>query len=455
MSIELLDLKAHALRVIKESFSNPQNEDRKFICVELNTETINLSNLIQYLPKNPKIYFKTKDQKNEFLGLGSSFDVNTPKQLDGLNKLIENEKDLVFLGARHFENEPLKSEEWSGFKKYHFFLPKVLFSNINGKSSFKVFYPSEILNSKLKQAQWIMEVEEYLSLIHQRFSQLTLLNPLQVPSYSDYERILNERIQELKKDQYKKIVLARKKVYYIGEDYIPSFWPEKFKDKTTISYSFYFEPKANKAFFSATPEKLFSLKSNILEIDSLAGTRGRSENPKEDLRLENELLSSKKELNEHRYVTQSISDTLKDLGLKAEVILKEKILKLPNVQHIYSKIQAKNSHHKFMDIMNSLHPTPAVGGLPKRSTLPKIKESEGFERGLYAAPVGVIGHNLIEFAVALRCALFENGNLHLFAGGGIVDGSSPKAEWQEAEEKMAIFIQKINETHDPVENERI
>ena len=82
------------------------------------------------------------------------------------------------------------------------------------------------------------------------------------------------------------------------------------------------------------------------------------------------------------------------------------------------------------DVMEALHPTPAVGGYPVEPALAAIRDLEGFDRGWYAGPVGWIGPQGAEFAVALRCGLVRDRTLFLFAGAGIVEGSDPAAEWQ-------------------------
>ena len=65
---------------------------------------------------------------------------------------------------------------------------------------------------------------------------------------------------------------------------------------------------------------------------------------------------------------------------------------------------------------------------------------EPFRRGWYAAPIGAVGYDEAEFYVAIRSGLIAQGDLFLYAGAGIVDGSDPKDEWQEIEQKMSRFM---------------
>ena len=85
------------------------------------------------------------------------------------------------------------------------------------------------------------------------------------------------------------------------------------------------------------------------------------------------------------------------------------------------------------------NPTPAVGGFPRPQALKLIQELEPFERGWYAAPVGWVGYDDAEFAVAIRSGLVDRDRLLLFAGAGIVSGSQAEEEWAEVENKIRHF----------------
>ncbi len=91
-------------------------------------------------------------------------------------------------------------------------------------------------------------------------------------------------------------------------------------------------------------------------------------------------------------------------------------------------------------LLEEMHPTPAVGGVPTRQAVDLIRDSEPSERGWYAGPVGWIGYDATEFAVAIRSALVANDTVSIHSGAGIVAGSEPEAEWAEIENKMTNFL---------------
>lgn len=99
----------------------------------------------------------------------------------------------------------------------------------------------------------------------------------------------------------------------------------------------------------------------------------------------------------------------------------------------------RNEDDEF-EILSVLHPTPAVCGFPTEEARVLIAETENFDRGMYAGPVGWFGGDESEFAVGIRSALVERGyGALIYAGTGIVEGSNSSSEWEELELKTSQF----------------
>jgi menaquinone-specific isochorismate synthase len=117
-----------------------------------------------------------------------------------------------------------------------------------------------------------------------------------------------------------------------------------------------------------------------------------------------------------------------------------KVLKLAFVQHLHREYQGSlKPEVSDREILETLHPTPAVAGYPRLNSIKYIYELEGFDRGWYAGPIGWIGKETSQFAVAIRSALLKGKHLTVFAGAGIVAGSDSEKEWQEIENKILNF----------------
>jgi menaquinone-specific isochorismate synthase len=126
------------------------------------------------------------------------------------------------------------------------------------------------------------------------------------------------------------------------------------------------------------------------------------------------------------------------------------LVKLPHIQHILRTIEGDlGGGESDLEILRALHPTPAVGGYPADLALNAIKELEPFERGWYAGPVGWVGPDAAEFAVAIRSGLVSGNTLSLYSGAGIVPGSRPEAEWDEIENKTRTFLGVLQEEQAP------
>lgn len=210
-------------------------------------------------------------------------------------------------------------------------------------------------------------------------------------------------------------------------------------------FVFSFPPGEGRAdFFGATPERLVSVQGQEVQTGALAGSVERGETDVEDERLADMLAGSEKNDHEHALVVDAIREQLD--ALAASVTVGERtIRKLATVQHLYTPIAAELAGDEHvLSLVEALHPTPAVGGLPPDSAAATIRAIEGFDRGWYAAPVGwfdAAGNGT--FAVAIRSAVAEDRRASLFAGNGIVAGSDPAEEWDEVQLKYRPVLDAL------------
>jgi menaquinone-specific isochorismate synthase len=119
--------------------------------------------------------------------------------------------------------------------------------------------------------------------------------------------------------------------------------------------------------------------------------------------------------------------------------------RLANVQHLHTPISAElGDRVRLLDALAALHPTPAVGGTPQREAVARIRELEGFPRGLYAGAIGWMNaRDGGEFFVGLRSALVAGAGARVYAGAGIVAGSTPEKEFAETELKFMAILDAL------------
>jgi menaquinone-specific isochorismate synthase len=214
------------------------------------------------------------------------------------------------------------------------------------------------------------------------------------------------------------------------------------------SYKIYAQANSAQSFISFTPEKLFSLDSaNLIETMSLAGSAPRGANPREESLFEKELFYSEKLILEQKIVTDEITKRLSTFATDIKTS-ELSIMKLQYIQHRANHITAiLNPDKNILDIITTLHPTPAVGGAPNEMALSTITNLEQDSRKNYAAPIGFTTSEYSEWAVGLRSATVDQKTITIYAGCGIVNGSDPKDEWLETENKMRPFVNLFTEVN--------
>ncbi len=191
----------------------------------------------------------------------------------------------------------------------------------------------------------------------------------------------------------------------------------------------------------ATPEVLVRLRDGVATSRVLAGTLRRSGDSNEDLRRGGNLPRSIKDVEEHGYAVRSVADSLAPHSTSIEVPAAPFVLELPNVMHLATDVTATVAPGTTsLALAEALHPSAAVCGTPTDTALAVIREVEGMDRGRYAGPVGWTGASGDgEWGIALRCAAVDQDDprrLRLFAGCGIVGGSTPAAELAESNAKL-------------------
>jgi menaquinone-specific isochorismate synthase len=170
-------------------------------------------------------------------------------------------------------------------------------------------------------------------------------------------------------------------------------------------------------FLGASPELLVRRHGPLVRAQPMAGTAPRGGDPEADAELAASLLSSPTYRHEHQITIDMVYDTL-----------------LPWCSYLDYEAE----------LVDALHPTPAVSGWPRDAAVAWIEANEGFDRGRYAGAVGwVDGAGNGAWAVSIRCAEVHGAHARLFAGNGIVADSDPRTELAETEAKLAAVLSAL------------
>lgn len=389
-------------------------------------EDFSLSDLLPYAATEEIFFFESKEEDFSFLGLGVAREV----PFSSADQFVFHNPEEVLVLKKEFESgSPTLCylPEWSFIRKNN---QVKLF--VHHSQEYKSYSPSNII---FNSVVWESFVGPWTSFDES-------------PDSDEWKKMISEASRLFRKNDLMKIVLSRKKffTYEAPIDMLVMFREVYEANLKSSHYSIYQQSNYHESFISLTPERLFTLKGNDLETISLAGSTPRGKTQEEDSLLEQELIHSDKLIREHELVTKSISERLSPL-MNHFKISDLVTMKLPYIQHRQASITGTLKESTTIEkLVNLLHPTPAVGGIPYEASQSKILEIEKGQRRQYAAPIGIISKDLSEIVVGIRSAAIFGDSITVYGGAGIVEGSDAQTEWDETGTKMQPFIKVINKS---------
>jgi len=202
--------------------------------------------------------------------------------------------------------------------------------------------------------------------------------------------------------------------------------------------------EGDSVFLGASPERLVRLAGDIVESAAIAGTAPRGSSRASDQAIGEALRQNAKNNTEHAIVVRHLVSALSECCDTVEVDPSPRLLKTRTVQHLFTGLRARRraaAPISLLQLVERLHPTPAVGGTPREAALSWLRAHEPVGRGWFAGPVGFLQSDGDgEFVVALRSALVHGHDATAWAGAGIVAGSEPDAEFTETELKLRTVL---------------
>ena len=262
-------------------------------------------------------------------------------------------------------------------------------------------YNSEIVTPKPKEIDW-----------------LDLEN-----KHKEHTDLIRKALSSIQESPLKKVVLATSLQYNCAVNSPLSYFKRILAQYTNTFNYLLFHPDCG-VWMGATPERLITMSGNRLQTMALAGTRpyGSSE-------------WGNKEKEEQEFVVREIVNTLGQYT-PSELIKysDDETIRAGHLEHLRTTITAELSISP-IDAAQALHPTPAVGGVPKQMALDFIGRHEKLNRSLYSGFLGVFSPDQTNLYVNLRCMSIQDYSATVYVGGGITEKSNPQDEWQEVLQK--------------------
>lgn len=313
-------------------------------------------------------------------------------------------------------------------------VPNIVVRRINSKTTLSVISENPITDAQVTKV--VGQINRPHSLTH-GINQVQYLDGSR--PVADWQAAVDTAVSRINTGELDKVVLARDIVAQLNEPLHIGALLMRLNESFPECWTFSVD-----GLIGATPELLIKRDGEHVTSRVLAGTMRRSSNIDRDGQLAAELLGSDKDQEEHMYAVESVAAALATHCTDLNVPDRPFILRLANVQHLATDVTGELvDAAPALALAASLHPTAAVCGTPTERASQVIRELEGMDRGRYSAPIGWIAANGDgEFGIALRCALIENDErtkLRLYAGCGIVSGSTGESEVAESQAKFAAM----------------
>ncbi|NRA10325.1 MAG: chorismate-binding protein [Crocinitomicaceae bacterium] len=246
-------------------------------------------------------------------------------------------------------------------------------------------------------------------------------------SKTQYLELANAFLEEFKNEHASKAILSRiKKVEFTAN---PENYFDALCDNYPTAFVYLISSKEFGTWIGATPEVLVSMENGFGKTMALAGTRPTNDN----------IEWTQKERDEQQCVTDYIGTKLNELNLGVINFDGPKTVTSGPVQHLRTDFDFELNREKQVELIEALHPTPAVCGVPLNESFEMISEIEVHNRALYTGLIGYVGSKT-NLYVNLRCSQIIDSECYLYVGGGLTIDSNPEDEWIETENKAKTLL---------------
>ncbi len=264
--------------------------------------------------------------------------------------------------------------------------------------------------------------------------------------------LVNKGVEAIKENKFEKVVLSRQE-HVSTKETNPIIIFKKLLSTYTSSFIYcWYHPKVG-LWLGATPETLIKIEGSQFSIMALAGTQVYKGNL--------DVVWQDKEKQEQKFVTDFIVDSLQP-SIESLNVSETETVKAGNLVHLKTMVSARlKPGSTLKDVICTIHPTPAVCGLPKEEAKQFILKNEHYNREFYTGFLGELNFETItaprsskrnienrayavtkkstQLYVNLRCMKLKNNTAIIYVGGGITASSDPESEWEETVSKSLII----------------
>ena len=388
-------------------------------------------------------------------------DFGEKRPFDGLASIGEPERVVNTIGPK-----PSEIPRWIGYVAYDAFWSdpdhsEPRFARAEDPVVFFVRYPALIAIDHLDGSTWIVgddaqacsRFAEQLETCVRAAPSRPAVGPIEADSADEHRRAILRALDEIGQGNVYEVNLARRwAAPFDGRSF--ALW-EAMRDASRVPLGAFIDA-GDHAVLACTMERFlrWSAESRKLLTRPIKGTLARTPG---DERASAQLPADPKERAEHVMVVDLMRN---DLGRVAEpgsvsVVRPLAVEPFTGLYHLVSTVRCTTREDVSLPaILEATFPPGSVTGAPKIRALQLIEALEKHPRGVYCGSVGFIDRDGgLSLAVAIRTATVERGEVHYWAGGGIVEASDPAREVAETELKARVFLDAVAALRSSVEEQ--
>jgi anthranilate synthase component 1 len=202
---------------------------------------------------------------------------------------------------------------------------------------------------------------------------------------------------------------------------------------------------------SSSPERLVSIRQNVVQSRPIAGTRPRGTDTDSDLALSRELLAHPKERAEHIML---IDLERNDLGRVCETgsVEVDELMVVETYEHVHHIVSNVRGNLRDdvspVDVIRAVFPGGTITGCPKVRCMEIIAELERQGRSFYTGSFGYLGlDGSMDLNILIRSMLLQQNRISFRTGAGIVADSEADCELKETEDKARGLLRALGQHH--------
>lgn len=311
----------------------------------------------------------------------------------------------------------------------------VALKNLNTRQSGFIYAPFDLSEGVL-QLNPEKDMHRVLNFIEKTSAIVPLRSKSMATEINEYSKSAESLLAELHSGTLKKVILSR----IIEHPHSVNLKVKDFFDLLCKAH-----PKAcvhlfvhadNGIWLGASPEVLIDFKNDLLQTSALAATRKFEDKNLSDIEW------NAKEIEEHELVSDFIADLLwRQSGVSWLEENCIETVRAGSVIHMLTRFQATvNSNFNWVDLVQKMHPTPAVCGLPVDVARKAIEQNETHSRSFYTGFFGTYNSNEARLYVNLRCLQWYGEKVNVYVGGGLTALSEINSEWEETTHKAETLL---------------